>query len=169
MRQHQAGPRRSSPSAHACPVASPSRFDVDRHLARLPRRLHHLRQRHRRSRWRVQLADAWCVSSIENLYPAPFSAAPICSRQLQHHLHADRKVRAIQQPAPACARPGRAYPAACRTSPSSRSPSSRPVARQARMFCTAASGVVKSITTSKPATNGGVSAAASWFSFASST
>src|SRR6185312_15877688 len=44
-----------------------------------------------------------------------------------------------------------------------------PLARQARMFWTTASGVVKSMTASKPMTKGGVSAAALWFSFASRT
>ena len=44
-----------------------------------------------------------------------------------------------------------------------------PLARQARMFWTAASGVVKSMMTSKPATKGGVSAMESRFSLASRT
>src|ERR1017187_567921 len=43
-----------------------------------------------------------------------------------------------------------------------------PVASTARIFCTAASGVVKSIVTSNPATNGGVSAVAPAFSSTSS-
>src|ERR1017187_9285963 len=44
-----------------------------------------------------------------------------------------------------------------------------PVASTARIFCTAASGVVKSIATSNPVTNGGVNAPAPEFSSTSST
>ena len=74
--------------------------------------------------------------------------------QLQHHLHADREVGAVQQARlRRSARPRMS--ASLSYQPVVPITIFAPVARHARMFCTTASGVVKSITTSKPATNGG--------------
>jgi hypothetical protein len=101
----------------------------------------------------------WCVSTTETCSPRRQRSAHLL-RQLQHHLHADRKIRPVQQPRLLALR----QPAHVRSlsyQPVVPTTIFAPVARHARMFCTTASGVVKSITTSNPATNGGVSAVAS--------
>ena len=104
----------------------------------------------------------WWVSRWKTCNPACASAElHLMSRRASALPARPGRIGSVKQARAACVRPARSYRGSSSYQPVVPTTIFAPCARQARMFCTTASGVVKSMTTSNPATKGGVSAAAS--------
>ena len=107
--------------------------------------------------------EVWWVSPMAKVVALELSQLGSEAEEL---LHADGEVGAVEQPA--AAPMARAFiSGSCAYQPVVPTTMRPPSASTARMFSTAASGAVKSMTTSTPARSGAVSAEASWFSLMS--